>query len=129
MQRMTSASERIAHCLGVLSFTSRTELTHVTMQGGHSSAHDRKHEPGVSLCIAGARLQSLVFKKYVLGLGWRIAMKPDGSVKVQSGDAILPAAQACCEAVLCQLDSLADCLEVNTFTDLPRLWSCHLRRM
>ena len=66
----------------------------------------------------GCRVWSL--KSNVLGLGWRIAMKPDGSVKVQSGDAILPAAQACCEAVLCQLDSLADCLEVNTFTDLPR---------
>ena len=67
----------------------------------------------MSRCVAGARLQSLVFKKYVLALGWRIAMKPDGSVRVQSGDALLPSAQACCEAVLCQLDSLADCLEVN----------------
>ncbi len=53
-----------------------------------------------------------MFKKYVLALGWRIALKPDGSVKVHPSNAQPPAAQACCEAVLCQLDSLADCLEV-----------------
>ena len=51
----------------------------------------------------------------MLGLGWQIRMKPDGSVECQSsGAAVMPAAaQACCEAVLCQLDSLADCLEVG----------------
>ena len=65
--------------------------------------------------IAGARLQSLVFRKYVLGLGWRILMKPDGSVDVQaSSDRKLGAAQASCDAVLAQLDSLVDCLEVTT---------------
>lgn len=60
-------------------------------------------------------MQSLVFRKYVLGLGWRILMKPDGSVDVQACSHGKPgAAQASCDAVLAQLDSLVDCLEVTT---------------
>lgn len=82
----------------------------------------------LSCAYAGARLQSLVFKKYVLGLGWHIATRPDGSVEAKSGSALPPraAAQACCEAVLCQLDSLVDCLEVRAaewksrFSDICR---------
>ena len=52
----------------------------------------------------------------MLGLGWQIRMKPDGSVAIRSsGAAVMPAAaQACCEAVLCQLESLAYCLEVGS---------------
>ena len=73
------------------------------------------HDASLPWWHAGARLQRLVFMKYVLGLGWRICMKPDGSASIQSGRAMSPpaAAPACCKAVLCQLESLADCLEVG----------------
>ena len=82
---------------------------------------------------AGARLQSLVFRKYVLGLGWRICMKPGGAVLIEaSGSA---SSTAVCNAVLAQLDSLADCLEVcfilkfshrTLRTCRPRCFLCHV---
>ena len=82
---------------------------------------------------AGARLQSLVFRKYVLGLGWGICMKPGGAVLIEaSGSA---SSTAVCNAVLAQLDSLADCLEVCFILKLscmalhtcrPRCSLCHV---
>ncbi|BDA45482.1 probable thyroid adenoma-associated protein homolog [Coccomyxa sp. Obi] len=71
--------------------------------------------PRVRESDAGARLQSLVFRKYVLRLMWRVQIKPDGSAAVQDRVNLSEAAaeEECFQAAVAHLQSLADCLEAD----------------
>ena len=97
-----------------------------------TGAHNSVRRP---LLRAGARLQSLVFCKYVLRLGWRVRVLPAGTALVSEGDppagAAAPADAASdaaasqegramshddeertFSAAMLYLQSLTDCLEV-----------------
>lgn len=63
----------------------------------------------------GARLQSLVFRKYVLRLTWKVRMRPDGSADVDDQQRLseVDAEEESFRAAVSHLQSLTDCLEAS----------------
>ncbi len=90
-----------------------------TVEPRSSLACSLRHDRGE---CAGARLQSLVFRKYVLQLRWRVQVRPDGSAAVDNQRQLseADAEEESFQAALAHLQSLANCLEV---TAVPTRWT------